>query len=178
MSEVRDFLDVFKTKRSFRPVLARLKKDEAFRTALFSEIEKDEYPYSEYASWIAQHYFEHTRSDFSEWRDAFMALIETSTNHTVLRNLVHIFAHLKADVKDNGEFLDCLMAHLENSESLPALKVNAYKAIARQYLKFHPELLPEVKMLIDLHAEDTRPSIISMRKQFDLRFAKQLKKLL
>ncbi len=107
-----------------------------------------------------------------------MEIIETSPNHTVLRNLVHIFAYVKAHIQDNGQFLDCLMAHLENSESLPALKVNAYKAIDKQYLRFHPELLPEINLLIDLHAEDTRPSIVSMRKQFHKRYANQLKALL
>jgi len=177
MSEVRDFLDVFKTRRKFKSVFPRLKTDPAFRNALFSEIEVNEYPYAEYASWIAQHFYEHTRSDFSEWKQQFIDILQTTRNHTVQRNLVHIFTKVKANVQEDGEFLSCLFAHFENPESLPALKVNAYKAIVKQYLRAHPELLPELKLLMDLHAEDERPSIKAMRKSFEKRYAKQLLQL-
>jgi len=174
MSEVRDFLDVFKTKRRFKSVFPRLKTDPEFRNALFSEIAVNDYPYAEYASWIAAHFYEHTRSDFSEWKDQFVELIQVTRNHTVQRNLVHIFTKVKANVQEDGEFLSSLFAHFENPESLPALKVNAYKAIVKQYLKAHPGLLSELKLLMDLHSQDERPSIKAMRKNFEKRYAKQI----
>jgi hypothetical protein len=177
MSEVRDFLDIFKTKRKFKPLFPRLKTDPEFRNALFSEIALNEYPYAEYASWIAQHFYEHTRSDLSEWKQQFIDLLQTTRNHTVQRNLMHIFTRVKANVQDDGEFLSCMLAHFENPESLPALKVNAFKAIEKQYLRAHPELLSEVKLLMDLHANDERPSIQAMRRNFQKRYAKQLLQL-
>lgn len=174
MSEVRDFLDIFKTRRKFKAIFPRLKADPEFRNALFSEIALNEYPYAEYASWIAVHFYEHTRSDFSEWKQQFIDLIQTTRNHTVQRNLVHIFTKVKAYVQDDGEFLSCLFAHFENPGSLPALKVNAYKAIEKQYLRTYPELLHEIKLLMDQHAPDERPSIQAMRRNFKKHYAKQL----
>ena len=177
MSEVRYFLDVFKTKRKFKSVFPRLKTDPEFRNALFSEIALNEYPYAEYASWIALHFYEHTRSDFSEWKSRFMEILQVTRNHTVQRNLVHIFTKVRADIADDGEFLSCLFAHFGNAESLAALKVNAYKAIEKQYLKAHPGLLPEIKLLMDLHREDERPSIQAIRRNFEKKYSKQLNQL-
>ena len=176
MSEVRDFLDIFKTTRKFKSIFPRLKSDPEFRNALFSEIALNDYPYAEYASWIAVHFYEHTRSDFSEWKQQFIDLIQTTRNHTVQRNLVHIFTKVKANIQEDGEFLSCLFAHLENPESFPALKVNAYKAIEKQYLRAYPELLHEIKLLMDRHAQDGRASIQAMRRNFEKRYAKQLNK--
>lgn len=174
MSIARDFLDDFKTHRGFKKVLPKLKADAELRNAVFGEIEKDEYPYSDHASWIAIHFFEHTRADFSEWRDQFIEIIKTTKNHSIQRNLTHIFAYVKPQVSENGDLLDKLFFFVQSSDSLPALKVNAFKAIEKQYLKKYPELLMELKHLIDLHENDDRPSIQALRRNFLKKYHKQL----
>jgi hypothetical protein len=173
----RDFLLEFKQHRKMKPLLQRLKKDPQLRTEIFAEIEKDEYPFSEYASWIAQHFFEHTRSDFAEWMDAFIDILETTRNHTVQRNLVHIFTRVRCNVSENGRLLDIFFALLDDPGSLPALKVNSFKAIEKQYLKAYPELLSELKHRADLMGRDERPSLLAMNRNFMKKHRKELLKM-
>lgn len=174
MSLSRDFLNDFRTHRGFKKALSALKASAELRDAVFGEIEKNEYPYSEHASWIAIHFFEHTRADFSEWREKFIAILMETQNHTIQRNLTHIFAYVKPQVSENGEFLNKLFAFVESPDSLPALKVNAFKAIEKQYLKAYPELLAELRNLTDLHENDERPSIRALCRNFLKKYQKQL----
>jgi hypothetical protein len=177
MTDVKAFLEAFKKVRDFQSTFPLLLGNAAFRTSLFSQIERNSYPYSEYASWIAQHFFERYPEYFPEWVPVFRKVLFTVPNHTVQRNLVHIFIHNKAELEDDGEFLDLLIGLIGNPESLPALKVNAFKAIETQYLGAYPELITELQLVIGLHKEDTRPSIQALVRYFRQRYSKQLNTL-
>lgn len=174
MTDVKAFLDHFKKVRDFKAAFPLLLEDQAFRDALFGEIETNVYPYSEYASWIAGHFFEKYPAYFPAWVEPFRRILFTTDNHTVQRNLVHIFVHNKAALEDDGEFLELLIGFLGSATSLPALKVNAFKAIETQYLRAYPELVTELEHVIGLHKEDTRPSVQSLVRYFYKRYSKQL----
>jgi hypothetical protein len=174
MTDVIAFLDEFKQVRDFKSSFPLLLGDERFRNELFAQIETGRYPYSEYASWIASHFFEAHPSFFVEWAPKFRSVLLTITNHTVQRNLVHIFSRTKVGFEEDGEFLELLIGFIRNPESLPALKVNAFKAIETQYLKAYPELIPELQLLLQLHKEDNRPSIQSLIRYFTKRYSRHL----
>ena len=90
---------------------------------------------------------------------------------------VHIFATIKVSTEEDGLFLNQLIDLLKKNESPPALKVNAFKSIEKQYFKSYPELISEISLLMDLHREDTRPSIQSLRRYFQKQYSKQLNSL-
>lgn len=172
MAAIHDFLDEFKVHRDFSQVLPRLVNDERFRAELFAQIEPNTYPYAEYASWIAVHFFQKHPNFLKPWIPQFQQILHTTKNHSVQRNLVSVFIYCKTDISDNGAFLDLLFGLLESNDSLPALKVNACKVIETQYLAAHPELLHELQALVALHEDDKRPSIASMVRNFHKRYAK------
>lgn len=174
MANAIAFLDDFRKMRDFSSAFPQLLADEAFRNELFDQIRYNKYPYAEYASWIAQRFFETYPDLLAPWTAIFRDLILTTSNHTVQRNLVHLFAHIKTGMEEDGLFLDRLMGFIASADALPALKVNAFKAIEIQYIHAYPELIPELQLLIDLHREDTRPSIQSLVRSFHKRYAKRL----
>jgi len=177
MTDVIAFLDTFKRTRDFKSVLPILLEDSGFRNHLFKQIASNQYPYSEYASWIAQHFFEKHPNLFESWIEPFKTIILTVENSSVQRNLLHIFATIKVSTEEDGLFLNQLIDLLKKNESPPALKVNAFKSIEKQYFKFYPELISEISLLMDLHREDTRPSIQSLRRYFQKQYSKQLNSL-
>lgn len=164
--DAREYLEKFREHRKMRPALQRLKKDEGFLADILTEIPKNEYPYSEYASWMIQHFFEHTRTDFSPYKKRIISYILETPNTSVQRNLVHIFTKLKANIQEDGELLDCFFRLLDNPDSPVAVKVLCFKAIVKQYLKAYPELLQELDLRIERMKTDDRPSIQALRRNF------------
>jgi hypothetical protein len=174
MSDVLAFLDAFKKERDFKAAFPLLINDERFRNELFSQIATNVYPYAEYASWLAQHFFEAYPSYFGTWVGPFKQILFATENHTVQRNLIHIFIFNKAPLEEDGEFLERLIGFVRSTDSLPALKVNAFKAIETQYLGAYPELITEMQLLMELHREDSRPSVQSLIRYFHNRYSRQL----
>ena len=177
MTDVIAFLDSFKRTRDFKSVVPILLEDSGFRTSLFNQIASNKYPYSEYASWIAQHFFEEHPHLLESWIEPFKTIILTLDNSSIQRNLLHIFATINVSIEEDGLFLNQLIDFLKKNESPPALKVNAFKSIEKQYFKSYPELISEISLLMDLHREDTRPSIQSLRRYFQKKYSKQLNSL-
>lgn len=164
--DVREYLDKFREHRKMKPTLQRLKKDEDFLAGILEEIPKNEYPYSEYAAWIIQHFFEHTRTDFAPYKKRIVGYILESQSTSAQRSLIHIFTKLKPQVQENGELLDHLFRLLDNPDSPVAVKVICFKAIEKQYLKAYPELLQELGLRIERMKTDERPSIQALRRNF------------
>lgn len=174
MTDAKSFLDAFKKVRDFNGAFPLLLNDADFRSALFAEVGTTEYPYPDYASWIAQHFFEKHPQYLPEWWPLFRSVLMRTANHTVQRNLLHILANVKQPLEDDGELLELLFTLLTNPETLPAGKVNAYRVLEKQYLEAYPELISELQLVFDLHKEDNRPSIRSIVRHFHKRYHTQL----
>lgn len=175
MTDVIAFLDQFKRERNFTYVLPQMNEHPEFRSALLHQIERNVYPYSEYASWIAQHFFKTYPHYFEEWVSFFKTIILQTSNHSIQRNVTHLFMDNKVAIEEDGELLDCFLKTLVASDSLPALKMTSFRAIERQYFKAYPELINEVALIMELHKEDKRPSIQSIRRYFYKKYSKSLK---
>lgn len=174
MMSARDFIDEFRKERNFAPVFPMLISDANFQEELFQVIACDEYKYADYAAWIAIHFFEKHPSYFQRWIDRFEIWMNESKNHSVQRNLCHVFLTSPVPLHDRGVLLDCLFRFVTSSDSLPALKVSAFKTIEFHYLKHYPEFLGELNEITSLWKNDNRPSIISLVTNFKKRNKKAL----
>ena len=148
-------------------ILSELNNDPVFREGLLHEIEGNEYPFPEYASWIAQHFFKKYPEFLPDWIPLIRKVLLETSNHSVQRNLTHVFLNNTLPLSDDGELLNLFLTFLASPEALPALKYSAFRSIEKQYFKQYPELIPEVGQLLFLHKEDTRPSILSLRRYFN-----------
>lgn len=174
MTDVIAFLDEFKRERNFISVLPQMQEHPEFRSALLHQIERNVYPYSEYASWIAQHFFKAYPQYFEEWVPFFKTIVLQTPNHSIQRNVTHLFMDNKVALEEDGELLDHFLKTFASPDSLPALKLTSFRSIERQYFKAYPELISEVALIMELHKEDKRPSIQSIRRYFYKKYASYL----
>ncbi|HLP54201.1 MAG TPA: hypothetical protein VK151_04195 [Fluviicola sp.] len=166
MTDVIAFLDQFKRERNFGSVLLQMNEHPEFRSAILHQVERGVYPYSEYASWIAQHFFKKYPQYFDEWVPFFRKILLHTSNHSIQRNVTHLFMDKKVAIEEDGELLDHFLKAFASADSLPALKLTSFKSIEQQYFKAYPELIREVALLMEMHKEDKRPSIQSIRRYF------------
>src|SRR3989338_3821781 len=106
MTDVIAFLDQFKRERNFTSVLPQMNEHPEFRSALLHQIERNVYPYSEYASWIAQHFFKAYPQYLEEWVPFFKTGLLQAPNHSIQRNGPPLFIGKKGDPEEDGELLD------------------------------------------------------------------------
>lgn len=166
-ADIQQRIQAFRKERHFGGILSELKNDSAFRNGLLHEMEEKEHPFPEYASWIAQHFFKQYPEYLPERIPFIRKVLMETTNHSVQRNVTHMFLNEPLPVSDDGELLNLFLSFLESPEALPALKYSAFRSIEKQYFDKYPELIPEVGHLLFLHKEDTRPSIQSLRRYFN-----------
>ncbi len=164
---VRDFLQEFRKTRDFKVTNRLLYDNVAFQKELFEQIATDEYPYSEYSSWIAIHFFRRHPKFFSEtFCNDFIRVLLKTTNHTVQRNVCAALIFYKGNISENVELLDKLFFFLTDPDSLPALRVHALKNLEKHFLKRYPELLSEIASAFELLEEHQQPSIRTMIRNF------------
>nr|WP_294860387.1 hypothetical protein [uncultured Fluviicola sp.] len=173
MNPAKLFLIDFKSSRNFREAIPLLVKDEALRLAIFDEIECEEYPYPEYASWIAVHFFEKhpelmTKSQF----DLMVSVLKQTKNHSLQRNLSNALVYAPFDCSEDGELLDLLIDFLHQSETLPALKYQALRMIEQHFLPAYPELMRELKTLMNLLSNHPKKSMQAMARNFEKKYRK------
>lgn len=173
MDQAKTFLTDFKSSRNFAEVIPLLVKDEALRFAIFEKIECEEYPYPEYASWIAVHFYEKhpelmTKSQF----DSMVSVLVRTKNHSVQRNLSNALVYSPFDCSENGELLDVLIDFLHQSEALPALKYHALRMIEQHFLPAYPELMRELKTLFEVISNHPKKSMQAMSRNFEKKYRK------
>ncbi|WP_430406949.1 hypothetical protein [Fluviicola sp.] len=173
MNQAKTVLIDFKSSRNFKEIVPLLVKDEALRAAIFKEIACEEYPYPEYASWIAVHFFEKhselmTKSQF----DLMVSVLLRTKNHSLQRNLSNALVYSPFDCSENGELLDLLIDFLHQSEALPALKYHALRMIEKHFLPAYPELMRELKTLFEVISNHPKKSMQAMARNFEKKYRK------
>lgn len=173
MSAAQTFLTEFKSTRNFNEANSLLVANEALRTAVFEQIATTEYPFPEYASWIAVHFFEKypelmTRSQF----DLLVSVLLQTSNHSVQRNVTNALVSAPFDCSENGELLDLLITFLYQSETLPALKFHALRMIEQHFLPAYPELMRELCTLFAVIANHPKKSMQAMARNFEKKYRK------
>ena len=173
MNSAQAFLIDFKSSRNFAEAVPLLAKDNELRTAIFKEIENEEYPFPEYASWIAVHFFEkHPELMSRQQFDSMVSVLMSTSNHSVQRNLTNALVNAPFDCSENGELLDLLIDFLHQSEALPALEHHALRMIEQHFLPAYPELLRELRTLFEVISVHPRPSMQAMARNFEKKYRK------
>lgn len=173
MSLAHDFLIEFRQTRDFKRTIPLFLKDEQLRTAIFNEIASDTYPFPEYSSWIAIHFFEKYPKLMTKAQCNLMiqTLLKT-TNHSVQRNLTNTLVNAPFSCAENGELLDKLFLFLHQAEALPALKYHSLRMIEKHYLPHYPELVRELKTIFEVIATHPKPSMQAMARNFEKKYRK------
>lgn len=173
MNSAQAFLIDFKSSRNFAEAVLLLVKEKELRNAVFKEIEGKEYPFPEYASWIAVHFFE-KHPDLMERQqfDSMVSVLIRTKNHSVQRNLSNALVYAPFDCSENGELLDLLIDFLHQSEALPALKYHALRMIEQHFLPAYPELIRELRTLFEVISVHPKPSMQAMARNFEKKYRK------
>lgn len=173
MNQAQEFLMEFKTHRDFKSVNMLLANNEELQIAIFREIENEEYPFPEYASWIAVHFFEkHPELMTREQFDSMVSVLINTGNHSVQRNVSNALVNAPFNCSENGELLDLLIDFLHQSEALPALKHHALRMIEHHYLAAYPELMRELRTLFEVLSNHPKPSMQAMARNFTKKYRK------
>src|SRR6218665_3101842 len=106
---VQEFLLDFRKTRDFKIVIPLLEGNENFRNKVFEQVGAKEYPFPEYSSWIAIHFFQKHPKLFTEnWCSFFIEILLKTHNHSMQRNICTTLFHYKGDLSENTELLDKL----------------------------------------------------------------------
>ncbi|MFN6076765.1 MAG: hypothetical protein ACK46Y_14470, partial [Fluviicola sp.] len=105
MKDVKAYILEFKQVRNFQAANTDLLADKILRDAVFSLIKEEEYPFPEYSSWIAVHFFSKNGMKESEYELLWKTFVNTE-NHTVQRNTLNALLSTQFPLSENGEVLD------------------------------------------------------------------------
>lgn len=173
MNAAQEFLAEFRTQRDFKSATALLAKDTQLRTAIFEEIASEQYPFPEYSSWIAYHFFDkHPELMSKELFELMFRTLLSTNNHSVQRNLSNALVYAPFSCSENGELLDKLFQFLHDSEALPALKYHALRMIEKHYLETYPELVRELRTVFEVISTHPKASMQAMSRNFEKRYRK------
>lgn len=173
MNAAQEFLTEFRVQRDFKSATVLLAKNAPLRTAIFEEIASDQYPFPEYSSWIAYHFFEkHPELMTKELFEGMVRTLLNTNNHSVQRNLSNTLVYAPFSCSENGELLDKLFLFLHDSEALPALKYHALRMIEKHYLETYPELVRELRTVFEVISTHPKASMQAMSRNFEKRYRK------
>lgn len=171
--DTKQFLLEFKSTRDFKAVIPMLVGNSDFRDALFREVAGTEYPFPEYSSWIAIHFFEkHPDLMSHEQCELMLNVLLKTENHTLQRNLTNALVYQPFDCSENAGLLDKCFEFLLQPEALPALKHHAFRLIEKHYLPVFPELVRELKPIFELMSTHPKKSMQSMARNFAKNYKK------
>jgi len=113
-------------------------------------INKEEYPISEYASWILTHTVKSNAMLLQPFQNELIdfILIENN-NQSVLRNCTNILNELPLLVYKEGELIERYIDFIKNNNNKVALLVYSMQNLSRFVVKY-PELKQELIAIIEL----------------------------
>lgn len=127
----------------------------------------DDYPYQEYASWLAGHlvkqFYVHAKKKKKEdIIDAFLR----SSNVSVKRNLLKIILSFRIDYR-TAELIDKTFDYVASVDEPHAVRVYAFYFLLNQ-IQFFPELAQELDAIIDQKHESFKaPSLQACLKKYE-----------
>ncbi|MFN5984549.1 MAG: hypothetical protein ACK479_13865 [Fluviicola sp.] len=166
MKDVKAYILEFKQVRNFQAANTDLLADKILRDAVFSLIKEEEYPFPEYSSWIAVHFFSKNGMKESEYELLWKTFVNTE-NHTVQRNTLNALLSTQFPLSENGEVLDRIFQLISKPQTLPANLFAGFNVLEKHYLKKYPELLPELKAICLHLTQSEKASVKAMLRSFD-----------
>lgn len=112
---------------------------------------QEEYPLSEYASWILVHLTKYDPSLVQHHYESLVDLLFESKNQSVLRNITNVLKHLSITEYRESEFIDLLISFIQDANNKVALQVYSMYVLI-QFVSIYPELKQEIIEIIELNA--------------------------
>ena len=107
------------------------------------------HPYPEYASWLLVHITRKSPQLIEPFQHKFIDTILSSSNQSVLRNLLNSCVSLPLIEHEESAFLDRLLDFVKDDTNKVALQVyGLYKL--EQFVEKYPEILPEINGILEL----------------------------
>jgi len=119
--------------------------------------EMSEYPLQEYASWILVHLCKFQKEIVASFYTNFIEILFVNENQSVRRNILNVIQHLGISEYRESEFIDLLIAFIQNFENKVATQVYSMHLLASFTLKY-TEIKAEIIEVIRLHAENKTPA--------------------
>lgn len=123
------------------------------------------YPFSDWVTWIYTHFAPVHPETLQKHILDLVSEVKSTSNHTFRRNLLNALRYLKNE-DDFPGFYDFLLDIIGSPRELHAARVNAILLMEEWYLKAYPELIPEVRELIEISGYDESPSLRAAKKNF------------
>jgi hypothetical protein len=107
------------------------------------------HPYPEYASWLLIHITRKSPQLIEPFQHKFIDTILSSSNQSVLRNLLNSCVSLPLIEHEESAFLNRLLDFIKDDTNKVALQVyRLYKL--EQFVEKYPEILPEINGILEL----------------------------
>lgn len=164
--DILRFTEGFREHRSFEQAHAFILQKEAHLEGMVRIVLQERSPYAEHISWILVHFAAKYPPLLFPFVPRLLQCLEQTQNGTLKRNMLCIFLNLPPLDAETAWF-DRLLHYLRDPESKPAVKVNALKLTEHWFLHRWPELAAEVRETLQLLAEDDKPSVRSVIRNFN-----------
>ncbi len=106
------------------------------------------HPYPEYASWLLVHITRKSPQLIEPFQHKYIDTILSSSNQSVLRNLLNSCVSLPLIEHEESAFLDRLLDFVKDDTNKVALQVyGLYKL--EQFVEKYPEILPEINGILE-----------------------------
>ncbi|MCH2224391.1 MAG: hypothetical protein MK066_06435 [Crocinitomicaceae bacterium] len=152
LQKVRKIVLSIRQKRDFPSKIKHFKSNHNDLDLLLNIIyTEEEYPLTEYATWILVHL---TKSDSSLVQQYYTPLVDVlfkTNNQTILRNITNVLNHLSITTYRESEVIDLLINFIQDANNKVALQVYSMYVLI-QFVHIYPELKQEIIEIIELNS--------------------------
>jgi hypothetical protein len=128
-------------------------------------LEPNEIKSIEYGSWLCTHLVKNSAHLFAPHIKVLLHHLESQENETILRNFLKTIVDSKPSEEHDEALLNLTLNFFENSNHKVALHVYCVLAFI-PILSRNKELIPEIKLLLELKTQDCSPALASAHRHF------------
>lgn len=160
---IRERLEEGHSKESTMAIVKFVGNDKDRLKILMELVLKGEKELAPWAAWPMSYVAEAHPELFTPWIGKLLDRLSQKDLHPGLRrNILRAFESLELPQKLEGKALDLFFAHITNLSYPPAITAFAITAAAR-ICKNYPELMSELRLILNALLEHPQPASISVR---------------
>jgi hypothetical protein len=155
----KDFILEFHTSRDFKLFSSKVIQSPYLLEGIIELIiNKTEYPFSEYSSWLLTHVVKENKDLLIPFQKEIMDLIIAGNNNqTVLRNCTNVMISIPLITYKESELIECYIGFIKNSNNKVALQVYSMYNLVK-FVKKYPELKTELTSIVELYFQERSPA--------------------
>tara|TARA_R110000737_G_scaffold345455_1_gene373985 strand:+ start:60072 stop:60602 length:531 start_codon:yes stop_codon:yes gene_type:complete len=124
-------------------------------------------------TWVCAHLAEADKKPFQKIQKDILHFLQTETHQSSLRNWMKVMTFLPTPEEIEGEVIDLCISFIQNPENKVALQMYSI-LLLMPILKKYPELIPEIKAIIDLNSEGKSAAYHAISRKFE-KFIKKIR---